>query len=100
LRGGRPFDARRPELSGEPFMVVDHVAAGLYRRGSDFSVSANGVLVWRTQSGSARQLVWFDPSGKQVEGLDVRDPYYFPNLSPDANRIADFDRLWLFSSHG
>jgi hypothetical protein len=83
----QPFDARRLEFSGEPIIVADHVASGLSRAG-DFSVSANGVLAWRTRSGAARQLAWFDRSGKQTEGLNALGQYLYPNLSPDGNRVA------------
>jgi dipeptidyl aminopeptidase/acylaminoacyl peptidase len=83
----QPFDARRLEFTGEPIVIADHVAGGLSHT-SDFSVSANGVLAWRTRSDAARQLVWFDRTGKQVEELDAQEQYLYPNLSPDGNRVA------------
>jgi Tol biopolymer transport system component len=82
------FDARRLELSGEPLVLVTQVDADVTFNTSDFSVSANGVLAWRTQAGAARQLAWFDRNGKQIPGLDTREPYSSPKLSPDGDRIA------------
>ena len=82
------FDARRLELTSEPFLVTNHVAAERYLGTSDFSVSANGVLAWRTQSASMRQLAWFDRIGKQSPGLDAREQYIDPSLSPDGRWIA------------
>jgi serine/threonine protein kinase/Tol biopolymer transport system component len=82
------FDARRLEFSGEPFVLADHVAAGVNRGTVDFSVSTNGVLAWRTQSGATRQLAWFDRSGKQIQGLDARERYFYGNMSPDGKRVA------------
>ena len=82
------FDTRRFELQHEPFVLTDHVAQGRVRHTSDFSVSSNGVLAWRTQSGGSRQLAWFDRSGKQLDGLDARDYDFNPSLSPDGGRIA------------
>src|SRR3989442_13929638 len=78
-------------------------ATSLNRNTSDFSVSANGVLAWRTPSG-ARQLAWFDRSGKQIEGLDALQQYFDPKVSPEASRIAvtrldaaqpGLDTIWL-----
>src|SRR5215471_7936064 len=45
------FDTRRSELHGEPFVLTDHVTQNRFRHTGDFSVSSNGVLAWRTQSG-------------------------------------------------
>lgn len=82
------FDTPRFGLRGQPFVLTDHVAQGRVRHTSDFSVSSNGVLAWRTQSGGSRQLAWFDRSGKQLDGLDARDYNFYPSLSPDGRRIA------------
>lgn len=85
----QPFDVQRLELRGEPLALVDHVDAHLEFNTSNFSVSTNGVLAWRSQSGAeVRQLAWFDRTGKQLPGLDAREPYTSPSLSPDGNRIA------------
>jgi Tol biopolymer transport system component len=54
-----------------------------------FLFPPTGVLAWRTsQSNATGQLVWFDRSGKQIEGFDSREYYFWPRLSPDGNRIA------------
>jgi hypothetical protein len=99
------FDARRLEFTGEPFVLTDHIAAGINRGTVDFSVSTNGVLTWGTQSGATRQLALFDRSGKQIEGLDMREPYFYLDMSPDGNRIAvsrldavqpGIFNIWLF----
>jgi Tol biopolymer transport system component len=82
------FDAHRLEFTGDAFVLADHVATGVSTNTSDFSVSTNGVLAWRTQSDAARQLAWFDRSGKQIEGLDARERYLYPILSPDGHRVA------------
>jgi WD40 repeat protein len=82
------FDGLLLELTGEPFTVADKVDAGLSRHTSDFSVSASGVLAWRTQPGTRRQLAWFDRGGKQIEGFPARESYLSPRLSPDGKRVA------------
>jgi eukaryotic-like serine/threonine-protein kinase len=85
----QPFDVQRLELSGEPLALANHVDAHLDFNTSNFSVSTNGVLAWRSQSGAeVRQLAWFNRTGKQLPGLDAREPYTSHSLSPDGNRIA------------
>ena len=82
------FDMSRLTLTGEPFLVAEHVGNGFNRHTSDFSVSATGVLAWRGDFNADRQLTWFDRSGRQLTGLDVREPYVSPRLSPAGDRIA------------
>jgi len=82
------FDARHFEVSGVPILVAEHVGDGFNRRTSDFSVSANGVLAWRSGFNADRQLAWFDRSGKQLAGLDSHEPYLSPRLSPDGGQLA------------
>jgi serine/threonine protein kinase len=84
----RAFDAQRLQLHGEPFVLADYVAEGRVRHAGDFSISNNDVLAWRTQSGNSRQIAWFDRNGKQMPGLDAREYYFNPRLSPDGGRIA------------
>jgi serine/threonine protein kinase/Tol biopolymer transport system component len=82
------FDDRRFEMSGEPFLLAEHVGNGFNRFTSDFSVSATGVLAWRSGFNADRQLAWFDRSGKQIVGLDAHEQYLSPRLSPDGNQVA------------
>jgi Tol biopolymer transport system component len=82
------FDARRFEVSGEPLVVAEHVGNGFNRHTSDFSVSATGVLAWRSGFNADRELAWFDRSEKQITGLDASEPYLSPRLSPDGGRVA------------
>jgi eukaryotic-like serine/threonine-protein kinase len=82
------FDSRRFELGGNPFLVAEHLANGTNRWTSDFSVSSNGVLVWRGGFNSRPQLVWLDRSGRQIGSEEIRQPLWSPRLSPDGKRIA------------
>ena len=88
------FDNRAEALS-EPSLVMEPVA--------DFSVSANGVLVYRSQGGgpgTGPTVVpsWFDRQGKRLSG--ARDPgsYQAVALSPDGLRLATLPAdgaLWV-----
>jgi Tol biopolymer transport system component len=54
---------------------------------AEFSVSANGVLVFKSLSDSSARLAWFDSAGMelgQIAGTGYRDP----RLSPDGRLLA------------
>ena len=72
------FDASRLTVTGEPVSLTD--------RGSEFSVSSNGVLVYRPAS--TRQLVWVDREMKEIEQLPIRGFLRFRRLSHDGRRLA------------
>ena len=85
----RPFDTRRLELTGEPVPIaaevlqpwnVDHKA--------DFSVSTNGILMFRGLRGLDTRLVWRDRAGRQSVLLEAPTHHTEPTMSPDQKRIA------------
>jgi Tol biopolymer transport system component len=85
LRGSvlmaRPFDPKGGELRGDAVPVVEGVDA--------FSVSENGVLVYRPGSAAAdAHLVWFDRAGKNLGTVGSAADYSGPALSPDGSRLA------------
>jgi len=82
------LDAQKLMLSGQPVVVANRVAHGANSHTSDYSVSTNSVLVWRSLSGLTRQLTWFDRGGKQIADLDAHGPYFNPALSPEGERVA------------
>ena len=93
LRGGtlmaQALDTRRFELIGEPFPVAEQVGprGGLAVSTGLYSVSASGVLAYRSAAATSSQLVWFDRAGKPLESL----PFFAINnleLSPDGKRVA------------
>ncbi len=79
----QPFDARRGEVSGDPFPVAEPAW--------DFSVSDNGLLAYRAGGrgvfGEA-ELVWFDRAGKAVGTVGDPGRYSSVRLSPDGKRVA------------
>jgi DNA-binding winged helix-turn-helix (wHTH) protein len=58
------LNLRRGALEGEPERVVDGVFSEVPQRRASFSVSRNGVLVWRVGRAGLAQLTWFDRTGK------------------------------------
>ncbi|HVH29711.1 MAG TPA: protein kinase [Vicinamibacterales bacterium] len=93
-RGGalvaRRFDPVRRELNGDPVTVAESVAAvgpSIPRGG--FSVSATGVIAYRTSITSLSQLTWFDRTGKVLGTLGEPDRASLNvELSPDGRRAA------------
>ena len=61
------FDASLLQVNGRPFLVTEHVGDGFNRNTSDFSVSANGVLAWRSGFNAKRQIAWLDRSANSCQ---------------------------------
>jgi Tol biopolymer transport system component len=99
------FDPSKLELSEDPTPVAEQIAVGGQLAGA-FSVSENGVLVYRNgaASGGNTQLAWFDRTGKLVETFGTPGPYRGVDVSPDGKRIAvhrhdgNGGDIWLFES--
>jgi serine/threonine protein kinase/Tol biopolymer transport system component len=83
------FDADKLEVKGEPFPVAEQVdRLGQGTRYALFSVSATGVLVYRSGSIENVQLIWFDREGKQIGTVGPIGSYAAPWLSPDEKRVV------------
>jgi Tol biopolymer transport system component len=86
------FDASSERLSGDPFPVLQPLelnAGALPAPMASYSVSANGVLAWRTTSSrEPEQLTWFDRSGRKLGTLGERAKYFGFTLSPDEKSLA------------
>jgi serine/threonine protein kinase len=85
------LDVEQADLTGEPVTVADAVAigAGASAAVSAVSVSAGGLVSYRSAARSRQQLTWVDRSGA-ARGT-VGDPdatLDFPRLSPDGRRVA------------
>jgi serine/threonine protein kinase len=84
----QPFDARRLELTGEPVTVAERV--GFLSAYSYFSASNNGVLAYRTDSGSSQQaqLAWYNRQGKLIGKVGEPGLFLQFALSPDGTRVG------------
>jgi serine/threonine protein kinase len=92
LRAGtlmaQPFDARRLNLHGVAVPVAQDVRTTWYYTGA-FSVSDNGVLVFRTASvPGTSQLTWFDRQGKTLSTFGPPGTDRLVVLSPDGRRAV------------
>jgi eukaryotic-like serine/threonine-protein kinase len=89
LRNGtlltQPFQPERLQLVGEPVPVADRV--GSYLAFGFFSISANGILAYRTRSQDF-QLTWLDRQGKALSRVGEPGPYTSLAVSPDGTRAV------------
>jgi eukaryotic-like serine/threonine-protein kinase len=85
------LDLKRLELSGDPFLVAEQVGSNPSIGLAGFTVSENGVLVYRAGvSSTGRNLIWMDRSGKPLGTVGSPALYENARLSPDGKRLAVF----------
>jgi eukaryotic-like serine/threonine-protein kinase len=84
----QPFDARRLELTGEPVTVAEQV--GFLSAYPYFSVSTDGILIYRTGNGSSEdgQFAWYDRQGKRLGNVGQPGLFLQFALSPDGTRVG------------
>jgi serine/threonine protein kinase/Tol biopolymer transport system component len=79
----RPFDPAKAEVAGEPVPIADSVSAGPF-----WSVSNNGVLMFRHSRPSQTQLTWFSRDGKQLGVVGEAGTLGRPHIAPDQKTVA------------
>ena len=84
-----PFDTQRLEIAGEAVPIAEPL--GTVNTSNGFSISASGVLIYRTGGSAEQQFALFDRQGKSLG--TVGEPWLFPTasapaLSPDGKRLA------------
>jgi Tol biopolymer transport system component len=94
------FDPDRFEVSGDAMPVADQVLFNPGVGRADFSVSTNGVLVFRPGSSRSNQFAWFDRAGAMLETVGPPGNYRTPDLSPDGQKLVYGDvnqgDIWIF----
>jgi serine/threonine-protein kinase len=98
-----PFDARSLEVRGNPVPIVEGITVKS-SGAADFSISANGQLVYALGAGGGalqRTLVWIDRQGREEAIAIPAATYAYPRLSPDGLRVALDDRtaagaVWIW----
>jgi len=84
----RPFDLPTRQLRGDAFPLAERVTKEPSRY-VGASVSENGTLVYGQAVGDvARQLTWFDRTGRVLGTVGDAAPYSGLALSPDERRVA------------
>jgi len=82
------FDLKKLRITGEPFPVAGDVGydGGTFR--TDFAVSDNGVLAYRTSASFNTQPTWFDRKGKPLGFVGQPGGYFNLSLSVDERKLA------------
>jgi len=81
------FDVGGLKLVGEPFPVAENLPVG-GNGAANFTVSGNGILVYRATGGSLSRLIWIDRGGRELSEVAAAADYRAPALSPDGTKIA------------
>jgi len=100
----QPFDPDHLTLTGNPVPVAPKIEYFDSKSLGNFSVSENGVLVYRGAYSTPSRLAWLDRNGKQVGTLGDPGIYGPARLSPDGRTVvisradavdATMNDLWL-----
>jgi Tol biopolymer transport system component len=85
----QPINAHTGVLSGVPVAVVEHVSFDPLFSIVEFSVSAEGKLVYVAGDATLdRQLLWYDRNGKLLGTMGENNPYKGVSISPDGSRVV------------
>jgi dipeptidyl aminopeptidase/acylaminoacyl peptidase len=87
----QPFDLGRLTLTGESIPIADQVLRSISTPSDGaYSASDAGVLVYQAGAAvaDARQLTWFDRTGKVLATVEKPGAYNTPALSPDGTRVV------------
>jgi Tol biopolymer transport system component len=81
------FSTRNMKLEGEPFPVAEDLPVS-GNANANFTVSRNGVLVYRSTGEMLNRLAWLDRTGRELAEVAPAADFRGPALSPDGRRIA------------
>jgi Tol biopolymer transport system component len=82
----QPFDTARMSKTGDPMPVAEQVSRSISQAG--FSISNDGVLVFRSAGAGQTELVWVDRTGRRIAVVAPPGSYGNVALSPDENHVA------------
>jgi hypothetical protein len=83
------LDLDRGAIEADVVPVADQVLFNVAYFAGAFSVSASGLMAYRSGGAGQRQLIWFDRSGKRLGAMgapDARQPYCVPVRSQGPRR--------------
>jgi Tol biopolymer transport system component len=86
----RRLDLALAKLQGDPVTVADSVGLDDTFTLGAFSVSAGGLVLYRTGAAAKSRLIWFDRMGKSLGAFNAGDENSVasPELSLDGRRVA------------
>jgi len=85
----QPFDSKSLKTTGDAFPIAEQVPTSVNNGFGAFSVSENGMLVFRSgRANASRELVWMDRTGKRLGVLGKPSAFWEIAVSPDENTVA------------
>jgi len=84
----RPFELNALRVTGEPVSIAEQVGAMTFVPGLMFSVSQNGVAVYRSAESATVQLAWYNRDGRRLAPIGEPGLYGIVALSPEEKRLA------------
>jgi Tol biopolymer transport system component len=84
---GQVFDAQRLALSGQPFLVAEHVGLSTAFEAA-VSVSRAGVLAYAGTLSQVGRLTWFDRTGNPLGSVGAENDYADFRLSPNERSLT------------
>ncbi len=84
----QPFVVNSLKLVGTAAAIREPVAGWAHDGTSYFSVSDNGVLVYRGPASDDVQLTWYNRAGTRQVSVGEPGRYSYMNLAPDARHVA------------
>jgi eukaryotic-like serine/threonine-protein kinase len=85
----QPFNAGALKLSGDAFPIAEQVSNPESFQLGFFSASNNGELVYQTGGPSQGQILSLDANGKPLGPVGDPGAYFYIQLSPDGQRLAE-----------
>src|SRR5262245_28864908 len=83
------FDTSKLQLTGDAVPIAEQVGFNAANGRAFFSVSDNGVLLYRSGGAQQTQLTWFDRTGKQISQLGTQASITGLKISPDGKRVVE-----------
>ncbi len=101
------FDPKNLTLSGEPKVIVEHIAYFDQTGYAEFSVSEAGVLVYPADFAMSK-LAWLDRTGREVGTVGDKDRFGYVRLSLDGKKVAvtigdpqtSSGDIWIYDLNG
>jgi Tol biopolymer transport system component len=84
----QPFDLEAARLTGEARALAEDVTVNEGLGRSNFAVSRNGVVAWRSGNSGLRQIAWYDRKGTRLASVGSPAVIYQISLSPDGKNIG------------
>jgi Tol biopolymer transport system component len=82
------FDPAKRQPAGEAFPIAESVGGAGATFGNTYSASESGALAFQTAGAAAKELVWYERSGKRLGPIGEARDYLQFTIAPGNRRLA------------